>query len=87
MEPRRLRSLVAGAEERRFARANERLHIDQSPRSRTINELDKDLGAPLFLRNTRSMRLTHVGTSFREHVPRVFAMMALCREEDPEAWP
>ncbi|TWQ30924.1 LysR family transcriptional regulator, partial [Xanthomonas vasicola] len=57
MELWHLRCFLAVAEELHFARAAERLHIDQSPLSRTIKELEEDLGAPLFERTTRSTRL------------------------------
>lgn len=79
MDIRHLRCFMAVAEELHFARAAERLHIDQSPLSRTIKELEEDLGAPLFLRNTRSTRLTRAGKLLLEHVPRVFAALDQAR--------
>lgn len=71
---------MAVAEELHFARAAERLHIEQSPLSRAIKELEEDLGAQLFVRTTRSTRLTHAGRMFLEHVPRVFASLQQARD-------
>lgn len=80
MEIRHLRCFLAVAEELHFARAAERLHIEQSPLSRAIKELEVDLGAQLFVRTTRSTRLTRAGRMFLEHVPRVFASLQQARD-------
>ncbi|AVP58217.1 LysR family transcriptional regulator [Pulveribacter suum] len=80
MEFRHLRCFLAVAEELHFARAAERLHIDQSPLSRSIKELEEELGACLFLRTTRNTQLTRAGRLFLEHVPRVFAALEQARD-------
>lgn len=80
MELRHLRCFLAVAEELHFARAAERLHIDQSPLSRTIKELEGELGARLFVRTTRSTQLTRAGRLFVEHVQRVFAALDQARD-------
>lgn len=80
MEFRHLRCFLAVAEELHFARAAERLHIEQSPLSRTIKELEEDLGEQLFVRTSRSTRLTPAGKLFLEHVPRVFTALQQARD-------
>ncbi len=75
MELRHLRCFLAVAEELHFARAAVKLHIEQSPLSRTIKELEEDLGEQLFIRTSRSTRLTRAGKLFLEHVPRVFTAL------------
>jgi DNA-binding transcriptional LysR family regulator len=80
MELRHLRCFLAVAEELHFARAAERLHIEQSPLSRAIKELEEELGVTLFARTTRSTRLTLAGKLFLEHVRRVFAALQQARD-------
>ena len=80
MELRHLRCFLAVAEELHFARAAERLHIEQSPLSRTIKELEEDLGEQLFIRTSRSTQLTRAGKLFLEHVPRIFTALQQARD-------
>ncbi len=80
MELRHLRCFMAVAEELHFARAAERLHMEQSPLSRTIRELEDELGVQLFLRTTRRTRLTRAGQLFLRQVPRIFAALEQARD-------
>lgn len=80
MELRHLRCFLAVAEELHFARAAEKLHIEQSPLSRTVKELEEELGVQLFIPTSRSTRLTLAGRLFLKHVPRVFTALEQARE-------
>ena len=80
MEFRHLRCFLAVAEELHFGRADEKLHMDSSPLSRAIKELEGELGAQLFSRTSRSIKLSHEGEVFLERVPRIFAALEQARE-------
>ena len=73
IELRQLRYFVAVAEELHFARAAERLHMSQSPLSRSIRELERDLGVVLFVRTTRRVELTPAGSLLLERTRRALA--------------
>lgn len=55
---------LAVAENLSFARAAEQLHITQPAVTQQIRTLEKELGARLFIRTTRSVKLTEEGKSF-----------------------
>ena len=73
VELRQLRYFVAVAEELHFGRAAERLHMSQSPLSRAIRELERDLGVVLFVRTTRRVELTPAGLLLLERSRRALA--------------
>src|SRR5437016_10263768 len=73
IELRQLRYFVAVAEELHFGRAADRLHMSQSPLSRAIRELERELGLVLFVRTTRRVELTPAGSALLERARRALA--------------
>ncbi|PAU74792.1 LysR family transcriptional regulator [Halomonas salipaludis] len=67
MELRHLRYFCAVAEELNLTRAAAKLHMAQPPLSRQIKQLESEIGARLFERSTRGLRLTPAGQFFHEH--------------------
>lgn len=51
-----------------LGRAAEVLHVTQPALSRTVKRLEGQIGAPLFERNSKGMRLTAVGSALLPHV-------------------
>ena len=64
LDLRQLRYFVAVAETEHVGRAAEALHISQSPLSRQIAQLEKNLGLALFERSQQRIRLTSDGRVF-----------------------
>ena len=71
MELRHFRHFVAVAEELHFARAAERLGMEQSPLSHSIRNLEGELGVRLLHRTTRRTWLTTAGSRFYTDALRV----------------
>ena len=64
MDSKLLRTFVAVANHGSFTGAAKELYIAQSAVSKHINQLERELGAQLFLRDTRMVRLTAAGEGF-----------------------
>jgi DNA-binding transcriptional LysR family regulator len=73
MELRHLEYFVAVAEERHFTRAARRVHVVQSGLSAAIRSLERELGAPLFVRTTRRVDLTDAGRALLPQARRTLA--------------
>lgn len=64
---------MAVAEERHFTRAAQRLEVAQSTISSSVRSLERELGAPLFIRSTRRVELTEVGNALLPDARRTLA--------------
>ncbi|MEJ2006893.1 MAG: LysR family transcriptional regulator [Acidobacteriota bacterium] len=71
MELHQLRYFQAVARFRSFTRAAEHEHISQPSLSQQIRKLEDELGAQLFDRLGRRIRLTAFGERFQEHALRI----------------
>lgn len=77
MEFRHLRYFLALSEELHFGRAARRLAISQPPLSLNIRQLEESIGAKLFHRNSKEVRLTAAGRAF---VPAARALLEQATE-------
>ena len=69
-----LECFVAVGEELHFGRAARRIFMTQPPLSRQIRLLEHELDLQLFVRNSRSVKLTPAGTVFLQEARRLLGM-------------
>jgi DNA-binding transcriptional LysR family regulator len=92
IELRQMRYFLAVAEERNFTRAAKRCHVAQPSLSKQIHEIESCLGAKLFERLPRDVRLTDAGAIFQreaaralEHSHRAASLVLALQREKKQA--
>ncbi len=80
MDLRKLRYFAVLAEEKHFGRAARRLSLSQPPLSLAIRQLEEEIGAKLFVRDSRNVALTAAGVALQRE-----ANMLLRRAEETRA--
>ena len=72
MEMHQVRYFLAVAQELNFSRAAEKCNVSQPSLSRAIQQLEGELGGPLFHRERRLTHLTDLGEMVRPHLETVY---------------
>ena len=80
MRLKNLSYFLAVAEEQSFTRAAARVHIERSPLSRAIREMESDWEVHLFQRRHGRVQLTCAGEVFRDEARRLLSLMESARD-------
>jgi DNA-binding transcriptional LysR family regulator len=81
LNPARLRVFVEVCERHSFSRAAEELTFTQPAVSRQVAALEREVGARLFERHTRAVRLTQAGETLLPHARAVLARLAAAEDD------
>lgn len=81
MDTRSLRFFLAVAREKSVKKGAEALHLTQPNVTRTIHELEEELGVQLFIRSTKGLKLTAEGELLRRRAEEVTALIEKTRAE------
>ncbi|MEW6640553.1 MAG: LysR family transcriptional regulator [Pseudomonadota bacterium] len=87
LNTRHLRAFLTVAQSGSVIRSSELIRRAQSAVTRTIKELEKDVGVPLFERRAQGMLLTEFGRALQGRVERAFAEMDTARAAFTAACP
>jgi DNA-binding transcriptional LysR family regulator len=85
VELRDVETFLVLAEELHFGRTAARLHITQGRVSQTIQSLEREVGAALFERTSRRVRLTAIGEAFRPGAQKGFGELERTLREARQA--
>ena len=80
MDSHALRLFLSLADNLHFGKTSREQHVSPSALSRSIKQLEEELGAPLFLRDNRSVSLTREGNQFREYAKEVISGLQAMRQ-------
>ena len=80
MDLRRLRYFVAVAEEANIGRAASRLSISQPPLTRQMQQLEEEVGTPLFQRTRKGVQMTNAGQVLLEEARNILFLATRARE-------
>lgn len=75
VEVRHLRYFVAVAEELNFTRAAQRVHIDQTPLSRAVRDLEDELDVQLLVRSPKRLQLTPAGARMLQEARKILSRL------------
>ena len=81
MDIRSLKYFLALAESLHFGRASAASYISISTLSRQIRQLEQDLGVELFVRDNRSVQLTHEGQLFMQYAREAIGQWRMVRNQ------
>jgi len=76
VEDRRLQTFLTVAQAGSVSRAARVLYVSQSTVTARIQELERELGCALFVREARGVKLTEAGRVFLRHAQRILQNMA-----------
>lgn len=80
-----LEAFLTLAEELHFGRTAERLHVTTGRVSQLLKKLEGRVGAPLFVRSSRTVELTEIGSQLREDLQSGYEQIARGMERAAEA--
>lgn len=81
MNEKHIQYVLTIAQEGSFTAASRKLYVSQSSLSQTIKLIERDLGAPIFDRNTTPVSLTFAGQKYVEAAQKVVDIRRSLQEE------
>lgn len=81
MNIKQLRAFLVVAQERQITAAAKRLYTTQPPLSYQMKQLEKEVGAQLFIRNAHGINLTEAGRTFLRYAQQIVNLDRQARDE------
>ena len=78
---RQIRAFATVANARSFTKAGQQLNLTQSAVSHSVRAFEEQIGAPLFVRDPRSLRLTREGEALLQRCQRILSELELAHRD------